>query len=493
MHRSHVVGNPLRFIGAVPAVRRGSLLLEAVLSIAVFAIFLAGIGLSLFVGQESTISGADRVRAVFLAEEALEGARHLRDDDFANLTPGTHGITVGSDGLWALTSQPVTTDGYTTTLTLTSHSETWIEATAEVTWDFGRAHSGSVLLSTYLTNWKVVAQSGNWSSLHPIASFSGGTAAHFNHILVQGNYAYVTGDISAGGKGLYVFDISNPASPQQIASSFDLLASGYDMTIQGNHLIIATDSTSSEIQVFDISSPASLTTSHLSGSIDLPGSGLARTIDSFNGVIFTGGNQNLTDNELFSLYLSSTGALSLLGSLNIDANISDINLRDGYAYLATSQDNAELQVADVFDPEVLTFVPGTGLDLTDVYDGKITHTFGTSALIGRMNGTTISELTLYSIADSPLPVTPPGPWTLEVGGDANTLETDPTGTYGFLGSSLSTGELKVLQMSLFSSGGNPVLLTYDAPATITSLAYDWVSDRLFIVTATNLFVFAPGP
>ncbi len=494
MESSHADGNAVRSSGphSCLRLREGSLLLEAVLSVGVFAIFVGGIGMSLLIGQQSTISGADRVRAVFLAEQGLEGLREVRDEGFAGLTLGTFGIKVGTNGRFALTAQPVVSDGYTSRVILTSRGTNWIEARSKVDWNFGKSRSGSITFSTYLTNWRVNTTSGNWSTVKFVKTFTGGTTAQFNRVLVQGNYAYVTGDRTSGGKGLYVFDISNPAVPTRIATSFDLGVSGYDMTIQGKNLIVATDAASSEVKVFDISAPANLSMTHLSGSYDLPGSGLARRIDSFNGTIYVGTNQNATGNEFYALGLASTGSLRYQSSLNIDANVTDIDLHEGYAYLATSADNAELLVVDVFDPTAIALAPGTGIDLTDVYDGILTHTFGTSALIGRKNGTTISELTLYSVAEAPVPVTPPGPWSLEVGGDASGIDTDPTGTYGFLVSDLSTAELKVLKMPVFSAGGNPVVASYNAPSALKSVMYDWVHDRVFAVSATNLFVFAPG-
>ncbi len=472
--------------------RPGSLLLEAVLSIAVFSLFLTGVGLTLFLGQQSTVAGADRVRAVFQAEQALEGVRQLRDEDFLALSPGTYGITVGTNGRWALQSQPITSSGFTTTLTISSHSVDWLQARSKVEWNFGKSRSGSIVLSTYLTNWHKVVQSGNWNTIRFIKTYTGGTTAQFTDVLVQGNYAYVTGDRSQNGRGLYIFDISNPASPQRIASSFDLLAGAYDATIQGNMLILATDNSAAEIQAYDITHPATLNAARMSGSYNLPGSGLARSINSFNGTIYAGTNQNTSGNEFFALNLFSTGGLSLAGSLSVDANVTDISLRDGYAYLSTADDTAEFQVVDVFDPTALAYIPGKGVDLTEVFDGTITHTFGTSAIIGRANGSTISELMLYSVADSPFPSSPPGPWSVELGGAATGFDSDPTGKYGFVSSDFSTGELRTISMSQFANGANPILATYNAPSAIRGIAYDWVHDRLFAVSATTFSVFAPA-
>jgi hypothetical protein len=132
------------------------------------------------------------------------------------------------------------------------------------------------------------------------------------------------------------------------------------------------------------------------------------------------------------------------------------------------------------------------MDLPDVQDGTAILTSGTAALIGRAQGSTIDEAVLYSVADTPVPSPPPGPWTLEVGGNVQSLATTYGSKYAFLASDTSGAQVKVLDMIKFERGESPVVKSVDAGASVRGLAYDWTKDRLYGVSPTALLVFAPG-
>lgn len=480
---------------SVPAwekTRSASLLLEALIAIAVFAIFLGGVGLTLVIGERSTVAGGDRVRATFAAEQVLEAVRQMRNQDFSSLTAGTYGVAF-SQGVWGFTGSSVTTaDGYTTRVNITSKGTDWWQADAIVVWDFGKTRSGSLTIPTFITDWRKVLPIGNWAQMTLAGQATVAGTPEFQKVAISGNYAFVTSDQSSGGMGLYIFDVSNPASPVRIAGSFDLGASAYGLAINGTNLYLATDAPSAEIQAYDITTPPSLTNANLIKSFDLPGSGKARSITFYNNILYVGALDNPPNVQFYALQWSESNPITQLGSLDVGGGVMDISLSDGYAYIATTANSAELEVVDIFDPANLAFAPGNGIDLTNVQDGSAMLTFGTSALIGRLAGSMIDELTLYSIADAPVPVPPPGPWTLELEGDANALASIYGGTYGFVASDATSAQLRVLDMQKFSAGQPPVVKTYDAAATIRGLYYNWQNDRLFSVTPTTLLVFAPG-
>ncbi len=57
---------------------------------------------------------------------------------------------------------------------------------------------------------------------------------------------------------------------------------------------------------------------------------------------------------------------------------------------------------------------------------------------------------------------------------------------------MSTNQIRVLDLVKFSQGAAPVVKNYDTAATIRGLFYDWQTDRMFAISASSLFVFAPG-
>ena len=66
--------------------RDGFLLLDVLVGVAVFAVFAGIIGVTMLASQESTLGSGDRMRGVYLADEALETVRSVRDQDFDSLT-----------------------------------------------------------------------------------------------------------------------------------------------------------------------------------------------------------------------------------------------------------------------------------------------------------------------------------------------------------------------------------------------------------------------
>jgi hypothetical protein len=225
---------------------------------------------------------------------------------------------------------------------------------------------------------------------------------------------------------------------------------------------------------------------------DLPGSGLARSVAVYAQNAFIGALENPGNKELYSLSVSDTGSLTLLDSMALSGSVMDISLSDGYAYIASSNNAGEFRVVDIFDPTNLIDAPGTGIDLDNTQDAFSMNTFGTSALIGRASGTTIDELILYQIGDSPVPTPPPGPWTLELAGDGNSIASVYGGKYAFVGGSGDPNELRVLDVPKMASGQVGTVATYNASATIRGIFYNWQTDRLYAVTSSTFLIFRPG-
>lgn len=468
----------------------GSLLLEAILAIAVFSIFLGGIGFSLLFGERTTIAGGDRARAAFLAEQQLEGVRQMRTESFSSVTVGTHGVQLTPTG-WSLSgSSAVTPDGFRTSVTVNQQGTDWLQVQANVGWNFGGTRSGSLVLYTYFTDWDRTATVGDWSLIHSIGQAVSGVTPEYQNILVTGNFAFVTSDRSQGGNGLYVFDIS-AATPVRVAGTFDLGASAYGLAVSGDRLYLATNDPAMEIQVFDIASPGTLSESSLIKSYDLPGSGGARVVALYGKNIFVGTLFGSPHDEFYALEMSETGPIALSDSLSIGGSVQGISLQDGYAYIATSDDAGELKVIDIYNPEQLDFAPGIGMDITDVQDGSTVLVSGTAALLGRVSGSTIDELTLFDVAASPVPSPPPGPWSMDIAGDARSLTSIYGSRYGFVGGNGSASELRVLDLKRFAQNQNPVLVTVNVGATVRGLHYDWQRDQLYAVTPDSIIVYAP--
>lgn len=471
--------------------REGTLLLEAIIAISVFAIFLGGIGLSLILGERSTLVGGDRTRAVFLAEQQLEGVRQMRDNNYSSITVGHYGVDVEPSG-WVFSGSYIVNDGYNLSVDITDETTDTLKVVSNVSWNFGNTRSGSLALSTYIANWRNVTAIGNWSTMTNAATLASGSTPEYQKVVIAGDYAFVSSSQASGGNGLYVFDISDPANPLPVSTAFNLGASAYGMAVTDNRLVLATDNPTAEVQVYDISDPTNLTASNLVNSYDLPGSRVARSVAVYENTAFVGTTDNAVDPQFYSLAMSDTGPMTMLDSLGMTGSVVDMALKDGYAYIANSNNAAELLVADLVSPTALKFATGNGVDMTGSEDAFSVAISGTSALVGRSQGGTIEEVTLYDVKNSPVP-TPPPSWTLEVDGDVNHIATIPGSAYAFIANNKSALQIRVIDLVLFAQGQPPTVQTFDAAAAINGLAYDTSTDRLYAVSPSDFFVFAPGP
>lgn len=467
-------------------------MLDALLGVVVFGLFIAAVGSSLLFSQRGFLASGDRMRAVFLTEQLLEAVRSIRDSDFSLLAEGTFGARIGAGNVWELWGTgAVTADGYASRVTIAASGADTVFATAQTSWNHGLGRSGTVVLTAEITNWRIEQPVGDWSSVSQEGEYIDGGVPVFNKVVVRGDYAYVTS--GAGGAGLYVFDISDLGNPTRVASAFSLGAAGYGLLAVRDVLYVTTSDTSAELRSYDISSPETLAADDLIAQVNLAGDGRARSLAYFDGSLFVGAAEDGAADEFYS-YAASGGVLTLQDSFDNAGGFLDIAIRQGYAYSGNTQDVAELRVLDVFDPSDIVDAPGVGYNVTDVYDGNAILAFGTGVMLGRVNGSSIEELVLFDIADSDVPSPPPGPWYHEVGGDAADLGVEPGGSYVFLASNHADKELQVVDPRLLSAGLPAEVEYYDsANGAGNGLFYDMIRDRLFLATNDALEILRPAP
>lgn len=136
---------------------KGQSLLELILAMGIFVTVIAG--LSFFV-LDSYITGRlsyEISKADFLAQEGLEAARSIRDNNFNDLVAGSHGLTI-TLGRWTFqgTQEDVSsqlTQGIRQIQIENIDSDTR-RVTSSVAWLFSEGRNQEVELVSYLTNWQ---------------------------------------------------------------------------------------------------------------------------------------------------------------------------------------------------------------------------------------------------------------------------------------------------------------------------------------------------
>ncbi|MEK9173257.1 MAG: prepilin-type N-terminal cleavage/methylation domain-containing protein [Patescibacteria group bacterium] len=133
--------------------KAGFSLIEVILSSAIFALLVTAIVGGIIYGRESTAVSGSRARAIAFAEEGIEAVRNLRDQNFGNLTDGTHGLTV-SLGQWFFSGTSDVNGIFTRQISIGTLNENAKNITSTVTWPQTPSRPGSIVLSGRLTNWR---------------------------------------------------------------------------------------------------------------------------------------------------------------------------------------------------------------------------------------------------------------------------------------------------------------------------------------------------
>ncbi len=518
--------------------RRGSLLLEAIVAIAIFAVFLGGIGLTLMVGERTTVVGGDRSTATFIAERALEGMRSIANTNFTSLAPGTYGISATSTG-WTVKGEPVVYgSGFVSKIQIVSNGllsppgcnpPDCYQALSTVGWNFGNTRSGSVVLRTYIANWHKVTNLGNWAGMTRLSKTTRTDTANYGRVAVSGNYAYVLGssisvastpsarsrvyawyqsvrDVlvpharAAGGDGLYIYDITNMNLPVRVAPGFNLglNVEGYDIAIHGTGAYIITSDDAAEVKVIDITNPLSPI---IRATYDTPGSGTGRVLAYVqNGpldgdVLYIGGTTGTVDALLFK---GNTNTFQQLRSIaGLGGAVTGINLNSAFAYVSVNAIGQQLQVLDIFDPQQEILLTFTYSGFLGSGGGSAVASTNTGLILGRLQDLNANayEVNLVQIGDSSGPFQPVPIDAFDVTGNVRSVGVTVDGRYAFIGSNNATGQIRVVDMGLFSRGNqglSSIVNTYNAGEAIGTTLYDPSKNRMFATSDTSLYIFAPG-
>lgn len=140
--------------------QKGQSLIELLVAMAVFVLALSTISFLIIDSYVSNRAGRERTQATFLAEEGLEAAKSIRDNNWANLddlSDGSYRIAVsGNNWIFQESEEDITgqlRDGKRKIIIDTIGPDRK-KITSKVTWELTAGRPQEVNLVTYLTNWK---------------------------------------------------------------------------------------------------------------------------------------------------------------------------------------------------------------------------------------------------------------------------------------------------------------------------------------------------
>jgi type II secretory pathway pseudopilin PulG len=118
--------------------QKGQTMIELLVAMGVFILLISVITFLILDAHISDRSARERTQATFLAEEGLEQARSIRDNNWLSL----------------VSISPETIDKFIRTVTVEDLDSEIKKVTSQITWQISDLRSQEVSLITYLTNWQ---------------------------------------------------------------------------------------------------------------------------------------------------------------------------------------------------------------------------------------------------------------------------------------------------------------------------------------------------
>lgn len=369
----------------------GITLIEIIVAMAIFMIIVPGMIMMVLGSHTGTLRSEKRLEANALAQQGIEAARAIRNYDWDELAPGTHGLDK-SNGYWELSgTQDVIWGKYTRSLEVQELNPTTKSITVNISWNVTPQTTNHLRLTNYVTQW----ESSAWKE-STVTDFEAG---RFNSVTVQNNLGgevglererdmqnleYLThvnfpgsADIQGSlivnnrlflattGESMFgefiVLDISNISQGEiEVLGDVDLGSTANGIAVKGDYAYIATSDTNGEVKIVRLSDFT------LVNSIDLAGSARALNIEivddtayittweEWSGYWDSELSQWITYDEFLAYDISDPeGTPSLLGGVKFSAIVSDLAIRDGYAFVSTNEPSAEVQVVRLSDYTII--------------------------------------------------------------------------------------------------------------------------------------------
>lgn len=423
MHRAHSLR---RFSN-----RPGNSLMEVLIALGVLVLFVTAFGRLIMTGSEGSYDTGQLTRATYLAEEGLEGVRHIALSDFDALADGTYGIGIVG-GVFAFSgTSTMHSDGYERTVVVETAGrnatggllanggtpdESMKRITSEVQWEGLRGRQRSVALLSYVAQWRAFG----WL-IDLLADFSEG---------FRNSSDYVANDNG------------------------------------------------------EVRSTTLATLTSLSGAALVNGQGntdiIALAIDPRTDLLYAGGRENTgTDNQLLVYDISdvSNGNMTLVHSLDVSGDVVDIAIGKEYAFLATTNTSRELQVLRLSDHTIhqffdinTSFFSGSPTSIS--YDTNRNEVVLTTEVLGFAPFFVIPEVYVFDVSS----VSTTAPVLVdEVDILATVTDSSIAGDYLYISTEITTSELVIADMDTISS-----IQSCDLVGTQAGRAVFATGSRLFI-------------
>lgn len=472
-------------------------IIEMLVAMGIFLILVLGGSIFLTQGFNINRLSDQETQATYYSSEGLEAVRSIANQSWPSLEIGNticngilqRGVTVPTT-TWGWSGSPQIRNGLSRTITLgnvcrdgsgnISTSGTIYDAnvkkvTSAVNWSFSPTRNNTVSLTNYLSNYEAVII-GNWVivSTESIFNLTGNTNGL--KIGVSGDFAYI---IRPGvNPNLSVIDISSTVP--SLAGSINLTGNPTNIFVLGTFAYVTSDSDTSELQIINISNPATPT---VTGVYNAAGNANATNV-FIEGTRAYLTQLNSGSPEFTIINVSNPAAPTTIGSLNLNGNAMSVVVLGNSAAVASSDNNSELQVVNITNPATPSLVGIENLGGTS--DAGTIAGFGNNVMIGRLDGT-VAIISISTPAAPNLTSTFGG-----AGGAINDVSLGNNGNYMFLATTAGSAEFQSVNISNLAA---PTMLnSINLSSSLNGIFYDPNYDRAFAASqadASELIIFKP--
>ena len=322
------------------ATTEGMATLEILIAFAVLILCISAVIMVAFGNQSVAVDSQINSEAISKAQKMLEDAR------------------ASSRGNWdKVVSFSQSDNFYTEDLEIGNVDDFIKSVSSKVSWQIdGRIHN--VELSSMFTDWKNASTQGacadtaenTWANRSIAGLVNLGITGPATGVDVKDGIAYVTADGDGTAPDFFVIDVVS--NPPQILHTLDTGPGLVGIRVSGDYAYVANTSSSNQLQVIDLNS--------LTKKIyKLPGStnGNTSSIYYYNHKVYLG----TATSAIAEFHIIDVGDISdihEIGTFELGLKVNNIYVSNGYAFLATPDNNEELKILDVRNPAHIELLPG---------------------------------------------------------------------------------------------------------------------------------------
>lgn len=465
-----VVPGPARF-----RKREGQSAVELLVALAIFVLVIGAFAALVFGGRSLTTGGGEASRALARARGNLERAGAAARDNFAGLV-----------------SASSTVDGLLEEVIVEVIEPNTKRVISRVTWDTNPLRPESIELAGLFTNAKGVkdtggdtgggATSGDWQNPKTFGSIDLGSGISATDLDVFQKIMYLSTEASDKKKNdFFVVDTTDGQNPV-IRSEIDLGEGLNAIDVASTTAYVASDDTTDQLKIISVADPA---TSTLVSTFNLPGVSGAGAVGW--SVLYSGGKvyigtKRASGPEFHVVDVSNPAAPLSLGSFEVNADVNAIQVNGRFAYLATSDDAAEMKILEIADPA--SIAAAGAYNAAGAGDGLSLWLYGNILYLGREGGS--PQFAILDVS-SPASITLLGAATI----NADVLGVRVRDNLAFLGTSDANSEFQVWDVS------NPAAIvfwsSFNFPQVVTGIDYE--DNLVYVAVRSNdaLRLITSGP